>query len=509
MRVSPLAAVALLGAGLLAGCATPPTAPPDHGTQAGGVATVPGFAALPAALVPTFSKPLLIDTVRAGGEPVIAVTHQGSILVSAHPGFTHYHPTSTTHAPTEIAQDFAGQSYLWRSTDNGTTWAHIGLPVAAAQGMGPRSTGFGVSDPEFTVMADGTICFTDLESLVLASTSCSSDDGVTWMPGNPAASGRPIDRQWLASYKDEFYFTGNYLAGGMNFRVSTDKGLTWTDRGTTQCDSDVIANPANGHLYQGCNGTGISVSTDGGRTWGAALGPKGAASNGTRTMAEPAIDAAGNVWTTWSDGEKRLFAAGTPDEGKTWPWVIELTPHFRLASIDAPRCEASLNGPPKCDAPGSHPTHPATNGTYVWPWVSAGSAGRFAVSWIGAYPVSPSEQQNGPWYVFTAYVLDATTATPSVTIVRLTPDPIHINPICQQGTACQVSSMQGKPSGDRRLGDFFETTVEPGTGDLLGAWSNTYERPDDVISHPQFVRQTGGVRLLTDADLHSYRPTQG
>jgi len=279
--------------------------------------------------------------------------------------------------------------------------------------------------------------------------------------------------------------------------------------GTTKCSSDLIANPANGHLIQGCNGVGISLSLDDGKTWSDARVVPGAHSNGTRMMTEPALDAAGNIWTTWSDGEKHLYAAGTPDEGKTWPWVIDLTPHFRLASIDAPRCEPAVSGPLKCDAPDSHPTHQGTNGTYVWPWVSAGSAGRFAVTWIGAYPVSPSDEQNGPWYIFTAYVINATQAAPSVTITRLTPDPIHASPICQAGTSCQVSSVQGAPSGDRRLGDFFETTIEPNTGYLMGAWSNTYAQRGDVISHPQFVRQVGGIRLLTEADLHVYAPTQG
>ncbi|HUR62266.1 MAG TPA: sialidase family protein [Candidatus Thermoplasmatota archaeon] len=516
MRFPSLATAGLLLGLLLAGCSSP-AGPGGSSNSSGGsdVAPVEGFAVLPKVLAPLFAKPVLIDTVRAGGEPVLAVTHKGTVLASAHPGFTHYHPAAVDptdpgapHVPAELLQDFAGQSYLWRSTDNGTTWTHIGLPMAP-DGLGPRGPGLGVSDPEFTVMDDNTVCYTDLEALAAASTSCSTDDGLTWVTGNPIASGRPIDRQWLASYKDEFYFTGNYLSGGMNFRVSTDRGLTWTERGTTQCSSDLIANPANGHLIQGCNGVGISLSTDGGRTWGEAEVVPGAHTNGSRMMTEPALDAAGNIWTTWADGERHLYAAGTPDEGKTWPWRFDLTPHFRAASRDAPRCEPTISGPLKCDEEGSHPTHEATNGTYVWPWISAGSEGRFAVSWIGAYPVSPSDEQNGPWYIFTAYVIDATTPAPSVTIVRLTPDPIHVNPICQNGTSCQVSSMTGAPAGDRRLGDFFETTVEPGTGFLMGAWSNTYAASADTISHPQFVRQTGGIRLLTDADMHAYRPTQG
>jgi hypothetical protein len=503
MRAFPLAAAALLMAVLLSGCTTAP-APAEQGQpQAGASVGVPGFSTLPAALAPLFSKPVLLDTVRAGGEPVIAVTHKGTILVSAHPGFTHYHPTDPTHVPAEVVEDFGGQSYLWRSTDNGTTWQPIGLPLPA-NGMGPRSAGFGVSDPEFTVMDDGAICYTDLENLVLSSVSCSTDDGVSWLPGNAAASGGPNDRQWLASHGDRLYFTANYFADH-HVRVSLDKGLTWKDLGDVPCSGDIVANPMNGHLYAGC-GHGIAVSTDGGVTWSQR---RELANHTGGHMTEPAVDAAGNVWMAWEDGERTLWAAGTPDEGLTWPWVIDLTPHARLASTDAPRCAPTTGTELTCDAPGSHPQHAPTNGTFVWPWISAGSAGRFAVTWIGSYAESPSEEQNGPWYVFTAFVLDATGAAPSVTVSRLTPDPIHVSPICQQGTACQVSSVQGAPSGDRRLGDFFETTVEPGTGDLLGVWSNTYAQRDDVISHPQFVRQVGGARLLTDADLHAYRPTQG
>jgi hypothetical protein len=67
----------------------------------------------------------------------------------------------------------------------------------------------------------------------------------------------------------------------------------------------------------------------------------------------------------------------------------------------------------------------------------------------------------------------------------------------------------GEPAGDRRLGDFFETTVEPGTGYLLAAFANTAAHPDDPIGHPMFVRQTGGVPLIVDADLGVFRPTQG
>ncbi len=465
----------LQAAVVLAGCSSTSPPPADQPPSAADtLPTLPGFTPLPSNLAPAFAAPLLVDEMRAGGEPVIAVTHKGTILVGSHPGFTHYHPGTDPTAVLGLVGPFGGESYIFRSTDNGTTWTVIGAPVPGSGGMGPRGAGAGVSDPEFTVMDDNTVCFTDLEALAAASVSCSTDDGVTWI-GNPIASGQPVDRQWLASYKDELYFTSNPQGPATaDFRMSKDRGLTWTDLGTTPCNSDVIANPANGHLYQSCSGVAITVSTDGGLTWGAPTGPKDAKDSGL-ALNEPGLDSAGNIWLTWSAGEEQLFLAGSPDEGATWPWVIDLTPHFRLfATQTCADGNATAAGAAICVDSQYRPTGAAdSNGTFVWPWVSAGSAGRLAVTWIGTYGMEPSESNPGPWFVFTAFVLDATSAQPTVVVSRLTPEPMHSGPICQQGTFCEVGSVQGDPGSDRRLGDFFETTIEPGTGYLLATWSNT------------------------------------
>lgn len=475
MRLGCLVAAALLV--LVAGCNSSTSNP------AGSVSPL-------AADPPRFAAPMLLDTVRAGGEPVIAVTHAGTILVSSHPGFTHYFqgaPADTTH----LLQDYSGQVYMWRSTDNGTTWTPVGAPVSipgTPAGYGPRSTGFGVSDPDFTVMPDGAICYTDLEALAAASVSCSLDDGRTWAVGNSAASGQPVDRQWLASYGNELYFTANPEGGAdpADFRVSTDHGLTWTDRGTSPCNSDVVADPRTGHLLQGC-GAGMTVSDDGGRTWSPVRAPDGAGNAGL-SLNEPAIDGAGTVWIAWSDGERNLRVAGTKDEGVHWPYQLELAPQFVAYA----------------QAHGNTTRH---NGTFVWPWISAGSAGRLAVTWIGTYGDKPSPQNDGPWFVFTAFVLGAD-ATPDVVVERLTPTPMHVGPICQSGTLCEAGAAQGQAASDRRLGDLFETTIEPHTGYLLATWANTVQQPD-VISHPQFVRQVGGMRLVADNELASLVPTQG
>ncbi|HWH07795.1 MAG TPA: hypothetical protein VNX21_01260, partial [Candidatus Thermoplasmatota archaeon] len=125
----PLAALVLLA--LLGGCVSSgldPAAAPLRGD-------------LVAATL-SFAPVKLIDDVRAGGEPVIQITQKGTLLVAAHPGWTHtrYPPSANLVTPA------SGQSYLWRSADNGETWQPIGLP--GANGIGPRGVGQGVSDPD-------------------------------------------------------------------------------------------------------------------------------------------------------------------------------------------------------------------------------------------------------------------------------------------------------------------------------------------------------------------------
>lgn len=436
-------------------------------------------------LLPVLDAPLIIDDVRAGGEPVIAVLPSGTLLVSSHPGWTHLHPKDMTTAATDLLLPANAQSYLWRSTDGGETWDHVDLVDGV--GNAPRSAALGVSDPEFTVMEDGTVCMTDLIALAESSVSCSTDDGQTWLVGNSVASQGPNDRQWLASLGDELYFTANYFVDH-RIQASTDHGLTWEVRGDVPCSRDLIGDRPRDTLIVGCP-DGISISEDRGFTWSERRGPEGDW-GGQRIMAEPALDAAGNVWIVLTQGEDRVVAAGSPDLGESWPWLIDITPHFAAFAADNP-----------------HGAEAMGNGTYVWPWISAGSEGRFAVTWIGSYDDSPSSQQYGPWYVFSAFVVDATT-TPQVGVVSLTPDPIHVQPICQDGTTCQVTSVSGDPAGDRRLGDFFETTIDA-QGFLHAAWSNTAAEPDDVVSHAEYVHQSGGFRLLTDDDIGVFMPTQG
>lgn len=417
---------------VLAGCVATPGAVDPQAAAGDVVDTLLGFAPMK-----------LIDEVRAGGEPVIAITPTGTILVSAHPGWTHtrYPPSANLLTPA------SGQSYLWRSTDGGETFAHVGLP-GAPDGMGPRGVGQGVSDPDFAIDSNGRIYLTDLEALAAASVSWSDDDGATWLMGNNVASTYgPVDRQWLATVGTDVYFMGNYFVDERVLK-STDGGLTWLQVGSANCSGDITSTPE-GVLIVGCQ-TGIDVSEDGGATFERRDVPD--AESWARSMAEPAVDAAGNVYIPYAN-EAGVFVASTPDLGATWREPIQV----------------------------------ADNGTNVWPWVVAGAQGKVAVVWYHADDPAGPADAGGDWFVDSAIVTGADGDAPEVFTARVA-GPIFQGTMCQSGTTCQADVSK---EGDRRLGDFFEAAIDA-DGRLHVVFSVAL---DDAISHPGYARQADGPLL--------------
>lgn len=430
-------------AALAAGCLAPGLDP------AGGVDLAGGSL--------SFTPLALIDDVRAGGEPVIQITPRGTILVAAHPGWTHVRPPP---GPNLVAPAEA-QSYLWRSTDNGSTFA----PVAAIGGApaGPKGPWVGVSDPDFAVDAEGRVYFTDLGGLAYTSVLRSDDDGATWTLGNPVMPG-PVDRQWLAAYGSDVWFVANYFQEERVLK-SSDGGITWTRVGASHCGGDVWADPLDGTLYQGC-GNAIDVSTDGGATWEVREVPD--SQNDYRAFAEPLTDSAGTVYTTWTtrveeSEETEIWLASSKDKGATWSAPVAVSRPLGL------------------------------HGTHFWPWLVVGDPGRVAVAWLGTENATDPAIATGDWFVYQATILAADTDAPVVTAARAT-DAVHVGPICQGGTGCQADP---ESTGDRRLGDFFEAAVDAeGRVHIVVASTTLVE---DTIAHPAYVRQEGGPLLRASA----------
>lgn len=451
-------------AGCMGGSDPAPTTPAPTPT---------GGATLGNDTVAVFSAPKIIDSLRAGGEPVITVTPKGTILVAAHPGYTHWHPTPGSPTSHELLVPTQGQSYMWRSTDKGSTWKHISLLPVDSPNSGPRGIGQGVSDPDFAIDSKGRIYMTDLEALAEISVSWSDDDGVTWLDGNNAAAGGPIDRQWLATVGTTIYFRGNYQASNQDVRKSTDGGRTFQDVGRAGCGGDMVANPLNGHLYVGCS-NGVSVSSDGGKTF--ARKASGVSGVGPITT-EPAIDSNGTIYRAFDPGRRDLTLVFTRDEGATW------------GNISLKRFFPEL-----------------AEGTLIWPWTSAGSEGRVSVSFYASPKATAYEGAGGDWFVYNAIILNATSANPVVYPSKVTPTPFHKGPMCQRGTVCQASTATSQQS-DRRLGDFFESTIDA-EGFVHIVWSDTQAKPTDTISHVGYSRLTGGPRLWAGPPVAGF-PTQG
>src|SRR5205085_7823583 len=130
---------------------------------------------------------------------------------------------------------------------------------------------------------------------------------------------------------------------------------------------------------------------------------------------------------------------------------------------------------------GSTSTGDAVN---VFPWLKAGGPGRADAVWYGSDKnVDPSSQSNQSWNVFMAQTVFPTDqngaitgAAPSVTLVKVTPHPMHYNDICLQGTGC-ISSQ-----GNRNLADFFAVTI-----DRSGAAEIVYDDTSNGLSQPGFV----------------------
>ncbi|MCA1812996.1 MAG: glycoside hydrolase, partial [Halobacteriales archaeon] len=372
MRPVALGVLALL----LTGCVSSSTPPlPGPGAV---VQQVTGLA---------FGASQVLSVDHAGGEPAIIVTPQGTLLYAAHPGYTHTHGLPSADLLTSTTYE----SYMWRSTDQGATWSLLG----AAAGMGPRGPGRGISDPDFAVDGKGRVFFTDLNALATDTVSRSDDDGATWLFANNAVQ-TLIDRQWLAAYQDSVWIKGNTDLRGIQVLRSDDGGLTWAEVGQAHVGGKMSSDPRDGTLYAG-NGARVDVSTDGGKTW--TLTNVSGHKNGGRELGQVAVDGAGTAYTAWAEGHDVWFAA-SKDKGASWLAPVRLTSQW--------------NG--------------ATNGTHLWPWVAAGSAGRIGVVWYAAdESVDNAQDVKGAWWVEAAEVLGADTAEPQWQLAGAT-GTVHTGP---------------------------------------------------------------------------------
>jgi hypothetical protein len=427
----------------------------------------------------TFSEPKYIDPERSGGEPTIATHPDGTLLVGTHAGTTHIYPPGAGEEGGPGVEPFAGhydgRTYYFWSGDQGRTWTFVdrGLPPDGLPGSG-------FSDPDFAIDAAGNVFISEI-NLANISMSRSSDAGRSYVLQNALAE-TITDRQWSeADLADVVYLTGNSEGGGTSTQPvgelghtlyrSTDGGLTFTpglaDPGGT---GDVEIDRRNGTLYE--------ANMNGGRLSIAAFrnARKGDLSRELNTVADGVallggqwpsfdVDRDGNLYLAWAEEATRetdrvpgVYYTTSQDGGRHWSTPVRVDTDDR---------------------------------TDIWPWVAVGDPGRVAVAWFQADIAVPNDDPQTPgthgWRVALAQSTEGfgCAASPDArfTVSMATPRPFHTGTICTEGTTCEAMVV------DRRLGDYFEISIDA-TGRVWGVFADT--NSGGIVGIAAFVRQAGG-----------------
>lgn len=433
-------------------------------------ATAAGCGPAPSFALPTFSEPVLVDPVKAGGEPSIQPLADGSLLYASHAGTTHLYKGND---PTDFVTPYTGTIYTWRSTDMGETWTPVKLLEQTTGVELPE----GFSDPSTAVDRAGNVYISAIDTATVYVGR--SADG-TGFVGNKLAAFN-MDREWLAADLDGvLYMTASPFGSwptpdGPSSQVlwrSSDGGATWDTplgrNGAGDTLSPILVNPVDGALvwprarqqdrlgfrrpvrvYPNARSGDLDTYFD--------APVDGYLPTGDDFFVSSAADDAGNLYIA-SIFSRQVQITSSTDGGHTW--------HTQTVA---------------------HST-----GEARWPWVAAGADGRVAVAWL-----QQDYSDDHAWHVQAATSISAHGWTDACSAERpgawyidqVTSEPIHHGEICSRGLSCNTSTDE---RDDRRLGDYFTIAITP-SGSLVMAFGDTAHDPDAAISHPAFVAQTGGV----------------
>ena len=430
MRVLPLPVLALL---LLAAAGCSSHAPAGPGTSGGSSASAFTFG-------PVRTPEQAPD--GFGTEPSLLAAHDGALY------FTSVLGSATARG-----------DGLWRSADDGKTWAYLGK----------ADYPFGGGDSDIDELPDGALLLTGQwrPAAVPAnpvgspyvtggeSVSRSTDHGSTWTPFPTAGYFPDADRNWLAAAPSgTVHLVFNVGVTGLEVGTSTDGGMTWMP--------PTLVGPSTDDVPDGPNGIAGDAVVDAQGTLYIPYGPGPgggtvqrvlSSSDGARTFQEHvvhttpssatsgaifsslALDADGTLYLAWSEGSKPtgmgVLLSHSTDHGATWSEAVRVSP------------------------PGT---------TAVFPWVVAGAAGKVAVA---AYATDnatlPDDAAKGTLWRPTVYMTqDALAPQPTFASARASAAPNHKGPICTGGTGC---------ASGRTLGDFFEAAVMP-DGRVALVWAD-------------------------------------
>src|SRR4051812_37799968 len=247
------------------------------------------------------------------------------------------------------------------STNGGVSWSNGFLPGITQFYQGGTYTA--VSDPSVGFdAAHNTWMITSLAitnavgKAVLVSRSA---DGVNWgLPVTVNAQNGFADKEWIACdntptspFYGHCYVEWDDAGNGdqVKMSVSTDGGQTWgkanTSSGAFSLGGQPVVQP-NGTVVVPIAGVQAFTSTDGGQTWTHPVTVSGSndhfVAGGLRTSALPSaeIDGAGKVYVVWQDCRFRTgcqsndIVMSTSTDGRTWSAVTRIPIDPTSSTVD-------------------------------------------------------------------------------------------------------------------------------------------------------------------------------
>ncbi|MEM0118148.1 MAG: hypothetical protein QXV32_06850 [Conexivisphaerales archaeon] len=388
----------------------------------------------------------------------------------------------------------------WKSTNGGTSYFSLPQPNAVSSASVSQTTGLapGGGDVAIAIASKLNGQFSNSQyniyvaSLTLGSVtvSASQDGGFTWQSNVLSANVPADDREWIAAYGSTTYYLSYHniatgfqiiinegsLVNGIPTTVQTYQAINPAQQNIylgTIADNEIgnlVVDQNTGIVYQifvGCPpGTTQVVTCSSFSTVYVAVGlPVGltvagepilnftdyviyqsqnSSSSFNNNFPVIALDKAGNVYASWSDGQN-VYLSYSRDFGKAWSTPVKVNSGNAV--------------------------------TAIYPWLAAGNAGQVDVVYYGTPAPSnfqtcsngtPGQYdcQNEPWYVFFAQNLHVFSQPTSWTQVQVT-GVVHYGGVCQGGVTCSSVG-----NDNRDLYDDFGIAVSPITGLASIAYSD-------------------------------------
>lgn len=382
----------------------------------------------------------------------------------------------------DLTNPQCGGTGAWKSSDNGLHYVTLQSPntLTANCSAFPCTTSFspfgGDTDLATASRLNSNgfynVYVVSLERatgpLLTVEESTSRDGGATWTI-NPTSIQAPLnDRPWVAADgANKVCVSSHNVATGFQILVSCsyDGGISFpqvanafdaahvalftaeTQIGNIAIDQNshviyqtfasAVVNPAELLIPTNFHSVWVAVSIDGGVSftdYPVYINPNVNVGY-DHQFPQVSVDRAGNVYSVFTDDHNTYYSFST-DFGKDWSPPIQVN-------------KAPAN-------------------TAIFPWSSAGSAGKLDVVWYGtsfdgtATPSGCAQQPCTPdnypitaaWFVYFAQTQSALTTTPAFTQTAAT-NVIHFGGVCEAGVTC---------TGNRDLFDDFGVAASPTTG---------------------------------------------